>query len=516
MQERYDVAIVGYGPVGQSLAILLGERGWNVGVLEKQPSPYPLPRAVHFDHEIARILQGLGLGDELAKLAEPADVYEWKNAAGETLLLIGAKHASVSGWPEANMFSQPDLERALDRRARALPSVEVARGCEVVDLRSGADGVDLAIDDRASGRRQVRASWVIGCDGANSFVREHLDATISDLGFFYDWLIVDVIPREARVWDPINGQICDPARPTTVVSGGPGRRRWEFMRLPGEEIDDLNNAATAWRLLAPWSLDPSNATLERHAVYTFQARFVDRWRKGRVFIAGDAAHRMPPFAGQGMCAGIRDAANLAWKLHLVLAGKAPDAILDSYTSERIPQVREVIEFSIGLGKVICVPDPAEAAARDRAMIEAARERGLTPPLPQPTIGPGITNASDPHAGELFLQATVARGANRGRFDDVVGRGFVLASPVGDPANALDPELAAFFVSIGGTVVSLADGSSVRDVDGAYGKWFADRGIAVALQRPDFHLFGTATAVDGAAALVRSLRDALAVSNTRGD
>jgi len=304
MQERYDVAIVGYGPVGQSLAILLGERGWNVGVFEKQPSPYPLPRAVHFDHEIARILQGLGLGDELPKLTEPADVYEWKNAAAETLLRIGAKHGSVSGWPEANMFSQPDLECALDRRARALPSVEVARGCEVVDLRTGADGVELWIEDQRGSSRaprsgargeptaiagaeprsgehrtgpmrqheKIRASWVIGCDGANSFVREHLDATISDLGFFYDWLIVDVIPRKARVWDPINGQICDPARPTTVVSGGPGRRRWEFMRLPGEEIEDLNTAATAWRLLAPWSLDPSNATLERHAVYTFQDR----------------------------------------------------------------------------------------------------------------------------------------------------------------------------------------------------------------------------------------------------
>ena len=509
MQEAYDVAIIGYGPVGQSLAILLGERGWKVGVFEKQPSPYPLPRAVHFDHEVARILQAMGLGEELPRLSEPADVYEWKNATGETLLLIGAKEVSVSGWPEANMFSQPDLERALDRRACALPSVEVARGCEVVDLRSHAEAVELTIDDRASGRRDVRASWVIGCDGANSFVRGRLDATATDLGFFFDWLIVDVIPRQARVWDPINGQICDPARPTTVVSGGPGRRRWEFMRLPGEDVDGLNNEATAWRLLAPWSLDPSNATLERHAVYRFQALSVDRWRKGRLLIAGDAAHRMPPFAGQGMCAGIRDAANLAWKLDLVLAGKAPDAILDSYATERIPQVRQVIEFSIGLGKVICVADAAEAAARDRAMIEAARERGLTPPLPQPTIGLGITHPSDPHAGELFLQANVTRGANRGRFDDVVGRGFVLASPVVDPAAFLDPELAAFFASIGGRVVSLADGSPVRDVDGAYAKWFGDRALALALQRPDFHLFGTAPRAEDAASLVRSLRSALA-------
>ena len=224
---------------------------------------------------------------------------------------------------------------------------------------------------------------------------------------------------------------------------------------------------------------------------------------------------MPPFAGQGMCPGIRDAANLAWKLDLVLAGRAPDAILDTYADGAHPAASgEVIEFSIGLGKVICVADPAEAAARDPAMIEAARERGLTPPLPQPAIGPGLTLASDPLAGELFLQAEVAHGADRGRFDDVVGGGFVLASPVADPATFLDPELAGFFASIGGKTVSLAEGSEIRDVDGAYAKWFADRGIAVALERPDFHLFGVATSADGAASLVRSLRDALAGSESK--
>ncbi len=509
MEGRYDVAIVGYGPVGQTLAVLLGSKGWRVAVFEKQSTAYPLPRAVHFDHEVARILQAAGLGSELPRLSEPADVYEWKNAAGETLLRIGSREAGLSGWPEANMFSQPDLEHALDARARALASVAVQRGREVVDLRSRGDEIELVVADSDGGRQTARARWVVGCDGANSFVRRHLGSTVTDLGFFFDWLIVDVIPREARKWDPINGQLCDPARPTTVVSGGPGRRRWEFMRLPGESIADLNTEETAWRLLAPWDLHAGNATLERHAVYTFQARWVDGWRAGHVLLAGDAAHQMPPFAGQGMCSGIRDAANLAWKLDLVLAGRAGDALLDSYASERVSQVRQVIEFSIALGKVICVSDPQAAASRDAAMTAAARENGLTPPLPTPAIGPGILLAGDPLAGHLLLQGEVRHGGTTGRFDDVVGRGFTLLSPHGDPADSLPSELGAFFATLTGVSAHVAPGAAVDDVHGRYATWFGEHGVGVVLQRPDFHIFGTAPTIGGTGTLVEALRHALA-------
>jgi flavoprotein hydroxylase len=505
MREPFDVAIVGYGPVGQTLAILLAQRGWRIGVFEKQPAPYPLPRAVHFDHEVARILQAAGLGEALPRLTEPADVYEWRNANGETLLRIGSREAGLSGWPEANMFSQPELERALDARARALSNVAVYRGAEVVDLEAGVEGVEVTVqcDDR---RREAHARAVVGCDGANSFVRGRIGARVTDLGFFFDWLIVDVVPHEPRVWDPINEQICDPARPTTVVSGGPGRRRWEFMRLPSEEVADVNNEATAWRLLEPWRLDRTNATLERHAVYTFQARWVDDWRRGRIFLAGDAAHQMPPFAGQGMCSGIRDAANLAWKLDLWLRGTADERLLDTYASERIPQVRQVIDFSIELGKVICVPDRDQAAARDEAMIARTRETGLTPPLPTPAIGPGAVLQGDALAGHLFLQAEVEADGRRGLFDDVVGRGFALVSCAGDPLSALDSELAAFFTSIGGIAAHV--GGGVRDVRDRYAQWFRDHRVGVVLSRPDFHVFGTGSAVEDGSRLVRALRSTL--------
>ena len=227
---------------------------------------------------------------------------------------------------------------------------------------------------RAAQTRELRARFAVGCDGANSFVRERIGSGWHDLGFQFDWLVVDVLPSDPAWSGPLNWQLCDPARPTTLVSGGPGRRRWEFMRLPHESADELDGEDAAWRLLAPWGVHPGNAKLERHAVYSFRARWADRWRSGRALLAGDAAHLMPPFAGQGMCAGLRDAANLAWKLDLVLRGAAHEALLDSYASERAPHVSAMIELSVALGRVICVADPAEAAARDPRMSAEARAR----------------------------------------------------------------------------------------------------------------------------------------------
>ncbi len=505
MTPLYDVALVGFGPVGQLLAILLGQRGWHVVALERWPGAYPLPRAVHFDHEIARVLQAAGVADRLAGRTEIAPIYEWRNAAGEVLLRFGReKGTGFSGWPDSNMFSQPDLERILEARARELASVSVKRSCEVVGLHETGDAVELETRDSSV----VRARFVVGCDGANSTVRQVLGTHVSDLGFAFDWLVVDLIPRVARVWDPLNWQLCDPARPTTLVSGGPRRRRFEFMRLPHETLEGLNQPETAWRLLEPWGFTPANAELERHAVYTFRARWADAWRAGRVLLAGDAAHQMPPFAGQGMCSGLRDAANLAWKLDLVLAGRAPDALLDSYESERLAHVRALIDLSVALGRVICVADPEAAAARDAQMIAAARVNGVASPRPLPPLGPGLLLAGSPCAGELFPQDQVRVGERTGLFDDVVGRGFALVCSACDPRSVLDPELAAFFASLGGVSAHVARDGPVVDLSGRYAKWFEAAGAEVALQRPDFAVFGTAPQASGANTLVRALSDRL--------
>jgi flavoprotein hydroxylase len=395
------------------------------------------------------------------------------------------------------MFPQPELERLLDQRARSLAAIEVRRGAEVVDLATDDDGVTLTV----AGGEAVRARFAVGCDGANSFVRARIGAEVTDLGFFYDWLIVDLRPNQPTVWSPLNVQVCDPRRPTTMVSGGPGRRRWEFMRLPDESLEDLNSEATAWRLLAPWGVGPDDALLERHTVYRFQARWVDGWRRGRVLLAGDAAHQMPPFAGQGMCSGVRDAANLAWKLDLVLAGRAPESLLDTYERERVEHVRTMITVSMELGRVICIADPQAAATRDASMMAAAAQgQQMTVPAAMP-IGSGLTRAGDPQAGQLFTQGRVRWRGAEGLFDDVVGRGWVLLAADGDPLAQLDADSAAWFAGIGGIAVG-----GVEDLDGTYRRWFAERGVGVVLQRPDFYLFGSG---NEAAELVRDLRLALA-------
>jgi hypothetical protein len=328
---------------------------------------------------------------------------------------------------------------------------------------------------------------------------------MEDRAFFYDWLVVDVVFEETRVFDPLNVQICDPARPTTLVSGGPGRRRWEFMALPGETVEELNEESTAWRLLEPFDATPENARLEKHAVYRFQARWVEEWRRGRAFLAGDAAHQTPPFAGQGLCAGLRDAANLAWKFDLVLRDLAPDELLDAYGLERGPNMRAVIELAIDMGKLICVADPDEAAARDAAFI-GADDGGLTDIPPFPPISDGVVLAGSPCAGELFLQAEVEAEGRRVRFDDAVGAGWRLVT-LADPV--LDDDLAGWFTSIGGVVVPLGCGpSALSDVDDAYRGWLEERGLVAVLQRPDFAIYGTAAGPE-VAGVVRSLRAALA-------
>jgi flavoprotein hydroxylase len=514
-----DVAIVGYGPVGAALAILLAQRGHSVVVLERWVEPYPLPRAVHFDHEAGRVLQSCGVGEALGKISEPADIYEFQNAARQPLVRFGRVGNGLSGWPQSSMFSQPDLEDLLLERVGQLSGIQVRRGVQVLRLDVHGDAVtvhgervDIEPDGngglrlRPSGQASdVRARYVVGCDGTNSTVRNLIGLDMTDRAFFYDWLIVDVIFAEQRSYDPLNVQICDPARPTTCVSGGPGRRRWEFMALPGETIDQLNDETTAWRLLEPWDANPGNARLERHAVYRFQARWVKEWRRGRVLLAGDAAHQTPPFAGQGLCAGLRDAANLAWKLDLVLAGTSPDSLLDAYGTERAPNMEAVIDLAIEMGKMICVCDPDDVRARDEKFL-TGYDGGVTGIPPFPGISEGIVLPGSPKAGQLFVQGDVGRDGLRLRFDDAVGAGWRLVT---HGTVAVDAALADWFASIGGLVVALDGEPGLVDVDGTYGRWFAVNGVNAALQRPDFALFGTATEPSDVEGLLRFLRARLA-------
>ncbi len=518
----FDVAVVGYGPVGQLLATLLGQRGHRVIVVERYGDIYPMPRAVHFDHEVARILQSVGIRADTDPIIEPYDNwYEWRNADRQTLLKVDWRGVGPSYWHTSNFFAQPDLERELDARARQQPTVTLRRGFTASDIVADDEGVTLTVQpvgsDAASREPQtVRARYLIGCDGANSTVRTLTGLQITDLGFFFDWLILDMIPHEPMTFDPPAWQLCDPKRPTTIVPGGPGRRRWEFMALPGEDVNNLNKAETAWELLAPWGVNPANAVLERHTVYRFQAHWAQQWRAGRVLIAGDAAHLMPPFAGQGMCAGLRDVFNLVWKLDLVLGGAADDALLDTYGVERTPHVRYFIDVSIGLGQVICVPGEAQAAERDRNMMASIADPSLAPPPPDPPrLGLGLLSADDPQAGLLSIQSRVEYRGRTGLFDDLLGLGWFVLMVSPQPVTLSDAEQ-ALLDRIGARVLRIAASGSRRDVDaveslgdvdGRYQEWFQALGADTVIVRPDFYVYA-ATDLAGLPAALRTLEQGL--------
>ncbi|WP_035795545.1 bifunctional 3-(3-hydroxy-phenyl)propionate/3-hydroxycinnamic acid hydroxylase MhpA [Kitasatospora mediocidica] len=523
--EQSDVLIVGYGPVGQLLALLLVQNGWRVTVVERWPEPYPMPRAVAFDGEGARTLSAVGVGGLIGEIGEPSGEYLWKNAEGQVLLHIDGAADLWCGWPESTSMYQPALEAALQARGTEFAELTVLRGMRAVRLAEHQDFVELTAVDAAGAEHLLTARWVVGCDGANSFVREHVPGTVTDLGFSHDWLICDVVLDEEREFKPNNLQICDPARPRTEVSAGPGHRRWEFMRVGDETVAGLNTPETAWRLLGLFGVDQQNARLERHHVYTFQASLADQWRSGRLLLAGDAAHVMPPFAGQGMSSGFRDAKALAWRLDAVLRGTAQEGLLDSYTEERRTHVKHALTMSVNLGKIICQTDAVAAAERDqvmRATAERAKATGTVSrrsplqPLSRGLLHVGANQRPVRPAGALTPQARVARAGRSGLFDDVVGTGFVLLTTE-DPHALLDAAELAFLERLGTHLVQLRPAGGmpapaaphlVEDLDGTLLGYLADAGATALLVRPDYYVYGAAADRQGLAELLATLRERL--------
>lgn len=373
---RHDVAIIGLGPTGATLANLLGRAGVRTVVYERDTAPYSQPRACHLDAEIARVLAGLGFERELHDLLTVSAGMEYVDASGRRLFTFeGFEREPLLGWHEDYVFVQPQIEVMLRAGLRRYPHVEVRLGTE-------APPVTSLLDD---------ARWVVACDGAASPTRDALGIRLRDLRYHQQWLVVDVTLHDSAVpsLPPIIQQVCDPERLATFVPSHGEYRRWEFL-LHGDEHPD------PWELLAPWGVTASNATLVRAARYRFHALVAEQWRAGpdgRVFLAGDAAHMMPPFMGQGMCSGIRDAVNLAWKFGEVL-DSGDDALLQSYESERRPHAEAVVAMSIEAGVTLSrlahdpadVPTPA-APDPDRWSRLPGLELGGTFPvghlLPQP-------------------------------------------------------------------------------------------------------------------------------------
>lgn len=493
----YDVAIAGFGPVGAVAAALLGQAGLSVYACDRLPGVYEIPRAIALDHEIMRVFQQLGLVDAIAPHCEPFTPSEYYGTEGQLIRRMTMVDPPYpQGYTPSMVFTQPAMERALRARVAELANVRVELGVELKAVDAGPSSVALQVADGAGAVHTVRAKYAMACDGGSSTVRAQLDLPLEDLDFDEPWLVVDVLVNERGLakLPPVSVQYCEPERPCTLVIGPKNHRRWEISLMPGEDPRQAATPERTWELLARW-LAPEDGTLWRQASYRFHALVAERWRAGRVFLAGDAAHMQPPFLGQGMCQGIRDAVNLSWKLAAVLrgevAGAAAEALLDSYGAERKAHVRDLTSRLKGVGAVICERDPAKARARDAQLLAACDgvvqdtpRQDILPRLEQGLLAAGAGSGR----GSLFPQPRMR--ASGALMDQAFGAGWRLVVADGDALPAPLPR--------GLRVIDLA---RTPEAEGVVAQWMQRHACRAALLRPDHYVFGTARDAAGIAPLL---------------
>ncbi len=512
--NEFEVVVVGFGPSGAVATSLLGAHGIRTLAVDRDRSVYDKPRAIALDHEILRLFDNLGVAGRLLPYIAPFPTSEHFGARGQLIRRIDmVSEPYPLGYTPTMVFTQPPVEEELRAHARSYPEVIVELGTELTQLSQSATGVTLELRSDTGLTRSVTADFVIACDGASSGVRRQLGIDFEDLSFDEPWLVVDLqvndgaltkLPRTAA-------QFCDPARPTTYIIGPASHRRFEIMLLPGEDPRAMQQPDNVWRLLARW-LTPEDATLWRAASYRFHALVASNWRSGRVFLAGDAAHQQPPFIGQGMCQGIRDVANLAWKLERVLRGRSGAALLDTYEEERSAHVRELTTRIKAIGRVICERDPIAAAARDERIlaegggsVRTITRQEIVPPLHCGLIG------SDRHAanGTLFPQPWVFGVSGRVLLDALCGTGWRLVLKAGTEL-AMSRAIAAQARDAGLRVIRIAAddedmaADAIREESGVVGRWFTQHECAAALVRPDHYVYGVASDVSALASLLSEL------------
>jgi 3-(3-hydroxy-phenyl)propionate hydroxylase len=406
------VIVVGAGPVGCTAALLLADVGKPVTLLERHTRPHALPRAVHLDDEVARILYRIGVSDGFLSRSRSCSGLRLLDAGHRVMAEFRREHeVGIHGFPQANMFHQPDLEQLMLARVEQHPLIDFRRGADVCGLEDPPGAATVQVHARFPGDQTpqtLTGSFVLGCDGANSTIRELLGVPMEDLGFTERWLVVDIRADIALdTWDGVE-QICDPARAATFMQVTGDRYRWEFQLRQGEDEADLISPQALGRLLRPWTGRGDLAGLEiiRSATYTFRARLAARFQAGRVFLLGDAAHLTPPFIGQGLAAGLRDADNLAWKIAYVAAGLGGEDLLASYDTERRPHARAMVKKAVRVGWAMTGGQDWAAAVRRIVLANAVRSARFREAMAS-TQTPGLTTGALQHAPRWVLRGGAA-------------------------------------------------------------------------------------------------------------
>ncbi|WP_298107826.1 bifunctional 3-(3-hydroxy-phenyl)propionate/3-hydroxycinnamic acid hydroxylase [Bradyrhizobium sp.] len=508
----FDVLVVGFGPTGAVAAGMLGRLGHRTLVIDRLNDIYEKPRAIALDHEIFRYFDNMGLAAAISPHVEPFTVSEHFGVDGQLIRRVDmVARPYPLGYTPSMVFSQPPVEAVLRRHAVSFPRVRAELGVELVDLTERSGHVEAKLKQPDGRTRLVTARYVIGCDGASSTVRQIAGLALEDLIFDEPWLVVDMLLHEgAHAKLPRNSaQFCNPARPVSFIIGPKNHRRFEIMLLPGEDPRQMEQPDNVWRLLAPW-LTPQDGELWRAAAYRFHALVADVWRNGRVLIAGDAAHQQPPFIGQGMCQGLRDATNLVWKLDRVLKGASPDTLLDTYTAERKQHVIELTGKIKAIGQSICERDVVAARRRDAEIL--AQGGGRTLSITRQEIIPPLRSGflaerETPARGSLFPQPQITIAGKTCLLDQVTGPGWgVFIDGRSRDAPSLmslcagNSEMAAAAIAQG----SGSAPSQLEETDGVLGDWFDRHGVSAAIVRPDHYVFGTTRNAQELGELLREL------------
>lgn len=490
----YDVAIVGFGPSGAVAAGLLGAQGIRTFVCDKLHEVYDKPRAIALDHEIIRLFQQMGVAKKIKPYLEPFTDSVYYGVDGQVIKRMSTVAPPYPlGHTPSVVFTQPPAERILREHALSFPCVTVQLGQTLTQITQDDQLATLTLKGDDGHTSTVQARYVIACDGASSTVRSQVGITLEDLDFDEPWLVVDVLVNEKGLakLPTTSVQYCNPERPSTYLICPGKHRRWEISINPGEDPKQVATPEGTWKLLAPW-LTPADATLWRQASYRFHALVASEWRSGRVFVAGDAAHQQPPFLGQGMCQGVRDVANLCWKLQAVLQAGAPERLLDTYGPERKAHVTDLTTRIKAIGQIICERDPVRARARDAKLL--AECGGVVQPTPrqdvQPALRAGLLAAQQhPARGTIFPQPWLLVDGEKQRMDDVLGCGWRLV--LDRHADAALRQQARVLARPGLTVVQLGM-PDFTEAEGVLARWFERQGCSAALVRPDHYVYGVAS------------------------